>query len=822
MREKKFPSSDSPDWTPEQVAIAALPIATQTTTVPKDTAANLLQDFDFIKFVYVLKRSLIYIFLILVLSIGVAYLYLRYTKPVYESKAEIKIDIKSSSSFLGIESDIFKQSNSPSTSTFSNLASEIEIITSYNLLREVIDSINLHVSYHSAGEILSMERFMTSPFKVSFYEVSSAFMDKEIYVEIINHNEFYLSYMKDNIEIRNLYRFREPIETPEYKFIIEPTSIISPTEFNQRFFFIIHSENYLLSDLRSKLKVEIANPAASIISISFTDYNILKAATIIDNIIKIYQRRSIENKNRSYEKSLDYLYQQIQLTRDSLDYYEKLLSRYRIDPEKEELLEDVNAVYRRIRELNDRKEEYKFKYLGYDTLKKMIESNRSPVQLAAAASLLENNELNSLVGEYAKGVEELNRIIGYYKEHTFAFRQKQQDLESQKAKLIEFVAYSKQRFQERIKDLENEIQQTKKSLERKSIDENNLFDLEYKKIKRAYDVYENTFNIMLTKVVEINLAKAGTVANFQVLGSPNRGGSALYPIPLTVYLFAIFIGVLVSVGFVVIRYFMQNTVNNLRELDRLTKLPILGVIPEYNKLKMTYSQLVVHLNPKSSISEAYRTIRTNLDYINVKASNKKIISVTSTVSGEGKTFVSLNTAGVIAMSGMRVLLVDLDLRKPKIHTAFGVENTMGISSILVGRATVEECLYNTNIPSLKFITSGPIPPNPSELLMTDSFPKVISEMSEMFDVVVLDTPPVGLVTDGLIAIRQSTNTIYVVRADYSKLSFITGLNRLVQRQNLSNIGIVLNAVSKEAKSGYGEYGYGGYTGYGGDAYGYYE
>jgi capsular exopolysaccharide synthesis family protein len=141
---------------------------------------------------------------------------------------------------------------------------------------------------------------------------------------------------------------------------------------------------------------------------------------------------------------------------------------------------------------------------------------------------------------------------------------------------------------------------------------------------------------------------------------------------------------------------------------------------------------------------------------------------------------------------------------------------------LIGRATIEECLHETAIPTMKFITSGPIPPNPSELLMSPSFDKIIAELSEDYDAIIFDTPPVGLVTDGLIVMRKSTNTIYVVRSNYSKISFISGLNKLIIRQNLKNVGIVMNAISKDAKTGYGDYGYGGYGGYGGEGYGYYE
>jgi len=238
---------------------------------------------------------------------------------------------------------------------------------------------------------------------------------------------------------------------------------------------------------------------------------------------------------------------------------------------------------------------------------------------------------------------------------------------------------------------------------------------------------------------------------------------------------------------------------------------------------MHHSQLIVNVNPKSSMSEAMRSIRTNLDFMTQKQ-KKRIISVTSTIGGEGKTFVAVNLAGIIALSQAKVIILDLDLRKPKIHHAFGAENLNGVSNILVGKASIEDCVRQSEIENLHYITAGAHPPNPSELIMSLEFKELIKELQKTYDVVICDTPPVGIVTDGLLVMKMADVPIYVVRAAYSKRIFLTNLNKLITANNFNKLSVVLNGVGKAGTYGYG-YGYGGYGygyGYSAEGYGYYD
>jgi capsular exopolysaccharide synthesis family protein len=224
---------------------------------------------------------------------------------------------------------------------------------------------------------------------------------------------------------------------------------------------------------------------------------------------------------------------------------------------------------------------------------------------------------------------------------------------------------------------------------------------------------------------------------------------------------------------------------------------------------MEFSRIIVDQNPKSAISESFRTIRTNLEFVNNNKSSR-VISITSTISGEGKTFVATNLAGIIALSDQKVIIIDLDLRKPKVHKAFGKENLAGMSNLLIQKATLNSIIQKTNLPNLDFISSGPTPPNPSELILRPILQELIAELREKYDVIIMDTPPVGVVTDGILVMRMADIPLFVIRENYSKKAVKNTINKISSSKAFSNISVIFNGVKHAAGYGYGAYGYGYY------------
>jgi capsular exopolysaccharide synthesis family protein len=316
----------------------------------------------------------------------------------------------------------------------------------------------------------------------------------------------------------------------------------------------------------------------------------------------------------------------------------------------------------------------------------------------------------------------------------------------------------------------------------------------------------------MQRKAEFQLALAGTVTDFKILSPANTPIKPISPDKWMIYGIGWIGGIIISLFYIGFVYLANNKITSYAELERNTQTPILGSIPFYTDEKMPISKLVINNHSNSVISEAIRTIRTNMQFL-LPNSETAIISITSMVSGEGKTFVGINLAAAFALSNKRVILLDLDMRKPKLHEIFGQNETRrGISTLLIGKDNLKDCIKQTPIEHYHYIPAGPVPPNPSELLLSAEFESLINTVSKDYDMVILDSPPIGIVTDGVLVMKKSDLQIFVIRADYSRKVFIDNLERLHQIHQFPNLSLILNGVHRSVNSYYG-YGYGYGVGY---------
>ncbi|MBL7924184.1 MAG: CpsD/CapB family tyrosine-protein kinase, partial [Bacteroidia bacterium] len=259
----------------------------------------------------------------------------------------------------------------------------------------------------------------------------------------------------------------------------------------------------------------------------------------------------------------------------------------------------------------------------------------------------------------------------------------------------------------------------------------------------------------------------------------------------------------IPTAFISAKSLLRNTVQNRDDISSYTEVPVVGVVGHSSET----SNLIVQTRPKSAIAEAFRTIRTNLQYYG-SGKQCKTILITSSVGGEGKSFITLNLATVIAMQQHKVVIVGLDLRKPKLFQDFGWKNDMGASNYLVGSATVDAVIRKTDNPCLDIIISGPTPPNPAELLSKTAMAELLAELKKRYDFIIIDSPPLGVVSDAFILIPQSDINLYVVRQGYSRLEFLRTLDELYKDGKIPNAGIILNDSDFTLSYGYGHnYGY---------------
>jgi capsular exopolysaccharide synthesis family protein len=286
-------------------------------------------------------------------------------------------------------------------------------------------------------------------------------------------------------------------------------------------------------------------------------------------------------------------------------------------------------------------------------------------------------------------------------------------------------------------------------------------------------------------------------------------GGAISPDTSSNYLLGFGLGLFIPFVIIVALEVFNQKIQSREDIEKITSVPFIGGIGHYE----TKDNLAVSRKPRSAVAESFRAIRSNLNYFTGNQP-KKIFLVTSSISGEGKTFTTINLATVFALSGRKTLIIGADMRRPKIFADFDLDNTKGLSGYLSQLNSFTEVLQQTAIENLDLISGGPVPPNPSELLLNDRFETLVKEAAKIYDYIIIDTPPIAIVTDAFVLAKHVDHTVFITRQNYTPKLFLRDIENSYRTNKLKNISIVLNDIYK---SGYG-YGYG--YGYGGYGYGY--
>jgi capsular exopolysaccharide synthesis family protein len=332
-------------------------------------------------------------------------------------------------------------------------------------------------------------------------------------------------------------------------------------------------------------------------------------------------------------------------------------------------------------------------------------------------------------------------------------------------------------------------------------------------IQRQNQLKEGLYTYLMQKRAENAIVLASTTSDNRIVDEAHASFDPVRPVKSQTYAIAFFLGLLFPLAFAYARDLFNDRITDRMHLEQQTKIPLLGIIG-YSK---EANDLVVNRNPKSHIAEAFRSIRTNLQYFNPPGNKCNIVLITSSISAEGKSFCALNIASIIALSGKRTALVGFDLRKPKSPNRFDLKSDKGISSFLIGAETEKEIVQSSGIENLYFILSGPKPPNPSELIMNERMDTLFQFLKNEFDYVILDSPPIGLITDAMLLSKYANAAIYVVRQNVTRKHQLDIINKLYEDGKIKNLSIIFNAVRVGSMPFAGSYGY-GY----GHGYGYYE
>ncbi len=759
---------------------------------------DFLDSFDLERFWYVLKRSKLWIVVFVLLTTVVAYLYVRYTKPTYRSDSIVKLDFESEANILGITDVINSQERN-------EISGEIELIRSRLFLSRVVDNADLHVSYHIYGRYLTDERYRNSPFQVSYKVIDERFYDRPIDVTLTDSKSFTLAYQLNGKEYSSQYRFGEEIKIQGINLLINKTSVFNENMVGERFYFTLNSEKALIDYLQRSLQVAPENFNAKTIKISFSDYKAAKARDMVALIDSLYLNYTKEVKNEAIEKKIEFLDNQINHAEEKLSEFEEYFEDFTIENRTTDLGQDLNRTLLQLNRIDSQRFILKTRLADLGVIEKKVNEQGPVIIDPISAGYLPKPLADALV-QYTELQQKRELKLASYNETSYIIKQLMFQIEKAE-NMLEGLMES---YREVLSESLDEVNQQRQFFEA------NLYQLpsmgtQYSKKRRLYELQEGQLILFQTSKMELEITRAGTVTKNVILSPASLPTTPIKPQKLLIIIAGFMVGLVLSVIFLLVKYLIHNKIAGVRELERIVKVPVLGGIPDYGK-KLEHTSLVVQKDSSSSISEALRTIRTNMDFIG-GGNASKILSITSTVSGEGKTFVAVNLGAIMAMTGKKVVVVDIDMRRPKVHLAFDAENKAeGVSTILAGKNKISEAIAESSIDNLFFVTSGPTPPNPSELLLQKEFDQFLGDLKKEYDVVILDTPPVGLVTDGRIVMKKSDVQLYIVRADFSKRSFINVINELHSTHQFKNMATILNSIDNTPVYGYGYgYGYGYYA-----------
>ena len=769
-----------------------------------------------------------YYFVLSILFFGcIAFLNNRYTVPEYSVSTTLLIRDDNNTQ-LGAENlleglELFSGKK--------NLKNEIVILSSYSLFEKVIEELNLGISYYQHGFLQSNELFGNSPFKV---EVDSSHLqltgvnfkiiplnNEEFTLSISTSNEYPYNISNKNLEksltsdinIEEKHTFNSLIETEFYSFRIHTTNHFNLEQIieNDKYFsFKLHQTDKLANKLIQNVIINPINKETSILKLNIRERTPNKNIHILNKITEIYIRSGLDEKNLMAINTIHFIDQQLTIIKDSLSVIERKLELFKsLNPDLE-IVDKEYGTYFQKQKLDNSLSEQSVNIKYYRSLLSYLKNDKNTNSIVSPTSMgISNPELNNLINQllqlYAKKGELQLTTTG--KNPTYIA-------------ILSQINHTKKTIIENVNNLISSASIYEVDL----IDRITTFDKKINKLpeaekdylilRRKYEYNEQTSIYLQQKRYEVSLAKAGTESDHKVIDFARLDSEEpISPRKSLAYFIALIFGIFIPITFITLRDFFSDTIRSKSDLLNSTNIPILGLIGHSDNA----TSLVVSNASKSIIAESFRALRTNIQYL-AADKEKKVITVTSSIGGEGKTFTTMNLAAIIALSGHKTILIGGDLRKPKLHEDFKVDTSKGLSSYLINKSELAEVIEKTEIDSLDVIASGPTPPNPAELLDSKKMRDLIMELNKTYDYVIIDTPPIGLVTDGVILMQHADVNLYIVRHNYSKTSALNVINNLYQQKQVENIHIIINDF-KHTSSGYG-YGYG--YGYGSSGYGYYE
>lgn len=759
-----------------------------------------------------------------IVALGAAFGYLKYTRPVYASNMKILVKDEDSRSrmYRGGQLALESMGVISNSNGFDN---ELEILTSSNISQRVIKSLKLYVSYELDGRLRNHELYKNNPYIVDMPENQLVDLHSLIQLKIDRQGdgvhvagEIYVPRSKEPILFeRSVKELPGSFNTPVGTITLQRNPGVGAELPEKAMYATIMPLEYAAKAYGSRLSVSASSKTTTVAVLNYLDTQPERAIDYLNELFRSYNEDANEDKNEVALKTEEFLKNRISAIREELDATESNLESYKKKNELINLTNDASNALNKLTEYQKEQVELETQLNLVTALLDYVDDPRNAFNVVPSNLGLKDADMSNLLNKYNDYVLQRNRLLkSSSPENPYVKR-----LTAQLEEMWPTIRLS-------LKSVRENILTQKRSAE----DQYNLFsrrvgeaptqERSLNNIIRQQEIKVELYLMLLQKREENYISLNSTAAKARVIDDPRSTGQ-VSPKTKVILLGALVLGLCFPVGLIYLLGLLRYRIEGREDVEMLTKIPVLADIPLAPKSLDGELSLAVRENSNDMMEEAFRGLRTNLRF--VLSEKENVIACTSCIPGEGKTFISTNLAMSLALLGKRVIIVGLDIRKPRLVKLFGLSSDhRGITTFLSSDSgdfqDLDKQIHHAVLnPNLDVLPAGVIPPNPGELISREQLDHAIALLREHYDYVIVDTPPVGLVSDTLSAARVADMTIMVCRADYSPRNNFQLINALHHDNKMPKITLVLNGIDlKKRKYGY-YYGYGKYSKYG--KYGHY-
>ncbi len=736
------------------------------------------------------------------IALSIAYTRLRYINPIYSASGRVLI--KADKPGGNIAGD--KLGDVITTSVNTKLMDDqIELIKSTALARLVARTADLQQTYYYKGKLRNrLIHNPSSPIKLQILSLKDSSVGFSFEINVIDDKSFTIN--GNNSPVLFGSNFVHPIGT----FRVDKQ--VNGFGQNKEFICGWTPELDLARGLAGGIQVGVATKGGNVLNFVYHSEHPKVAEDVVNGFLNAYQEYSLKDKREGAVSALDFIESQLTQAKADLGNVELQLQGFRESNKAVALADQASGYFGNLQKSGQQISDQAIKIKMVEFMINYIKDNKNSSKSIPLVAGVSEGVVGAQVTEYNK--------IQLQKEISLQTIPKDnpiiKDLDLSLAKIRNEILLSLNQLKDNFSAIQQSMEQAelKANTELRNMPgkERQLLD-----ITRQQKVMEELYATLLQKKIQTSISTASTLSNIQVLEPGFSSGMPVSPHPRSFYTTALLLGLAIPIGFAFLLEFLNDKVRTKRDIELGTSAPMLGEIGHSD----AKSALIISPRDRKFTAEQFRIIRTNLQYVLTEGKRSNTILVTSSMSGEGKSFIATNMAAVMAISGKKTLLVEFDIRKPKLMSGLGLSSKekSGLTHYLIGKAGLSEIVYPVEgVENLHIIPCGPVPPNPAELILTDRLKMMFDKLTEEFDMIVVDSPPVGMVSDGYVLGNYADATLFVVRHNYTFKKQLALVDAIYTDRKLPHMSLVVNDV--KAQLGYGSYqGYVNY-GYGGYGYGY--